>query len=91
MRDSSSVRLTWSLGRGPGVGGLGFLPPVFFPLFFSSASRLAIFASYSACACSKRTCARFSISFLACSIAARRFFAALEFFGDVHLLPAAKH
>src|SRR6056297_758972 len=32
MRDSSSVRLTWSLSRGPGTGGLGCFPRGF--LFF---------------------------------------------------------
>jgi len=46
MRDSSSVRLTWSLDRGPGVGGVGVFP---------RALRPATFSSYSACSRSKRS------------------------------------
>ena len=43
MRDSESVRLTWSLPRGPAVGGLGGLPRGFLPVFLACASRLANF------------------------------------------------
>src|SRR5271166_6845849 len=41
MRDSSSVRLIWSLGRGPSTGGSGGLPPGFFPLASACACRAA--------------------------------------------------
>jgi hypothetical protein len=49
MRDSASVRLTWSLGPGPGSGALGGLPPGFLPVCSARASRAASLRSYSAC------------------------------------------
>ena len=45
MRDSSSVRLTWSVGSGPSTGGWGGLPPGFLPVASIFASRASIFAS----------------------------------------------
>jgi hypothetical protein len=45
MRDSSSVKFTWSVGVGPAAGGAGGLPPGFLPVAFVFASRAAIFSS----------------------------------------------
>jgi len=47
MRESSSVRLIWSLGRGPSTGGSGGLPRGFFPLASAFACRAASLASCS--------------------------------------------
>lgn len=41
MRESSSVRLIWSVGRGPGVGTLGGLPPGLRPRAAARAARAA--------------------------------------------------
>jgi hypothetical protein len=49
MRDSSSVRLIWSVGKAPDAGGDGGRPPVFLPLLSSLALRAASLASCSAC------------------------------------------
>ena len=48
MRDSSSVRLIWSLSRAPGAGAFGSFPPNFLPAASSLATRRAILSSYSA-------------------------------------------
>ena len=44
MRDASSVRLIWSVGRGPAVGGSGGLPRGFLPVFSALALRAASLA-----------------------------------------------
>src|SRR3954471_4945297 len=61
MRDSSSVRLTWSVGRGPSTGGWGGLPRGFLPVAAALVSRAASLARCSACSRSKRSLARASI------------------------------
>jgi len=61
MRDCSSVRLIWSVGRGPSTGGWGGLPRGFRPVAAALASRAASLASWSACSRSKRSLARASI------------------------------
>src|SRR3954466_6136722 len=61
MRDCSSVRLTWSVGRGSSIGGWGGLPRGFQPVAAALVSRAASLASYSACSRSKRSWARASI------------------------------
>ena len=52
MRDSSSVKFTWSFARGPGSGAFGSSPRAFFPVALSLARRRATFSSYSACSAS---------------------------------------
>ena len=52
MRDSSSVKLTWSLARGPATGAFGSRPRAFFPVAFSVSRRRLSFSSYSACSAS---------------------------------------
>ena len=49
MRDSGSVKLYWSLARGPGVGGLGALPRGLRFVLRAFSSRACILAWYSAC------------------------------------------
>src|SRR3954451_6470786 len=72
MRESSSVRLTWSVGRGPSTGGWGGLPRGFLPVAAALASRAASLASCSACSRSKRSRARASIVARASASFARR-------------------
>jgi transposase len=61
MRDSSSVRLIWSVGNGPSTGGWSGLPRGFLPVASVFASRAASFTWYSVCSRSKRSLARASI------------------------------
>src|SRR3954470_11701335 len=61
MRLSSSVRLTWSVGPGPSLPGVGGRPPGFLPVAAALASRAAILASYSACSRACRSFARASM------------------------------
>ena len=48
MRDSSSVRLIWSVSLTPGSGGVGALPRGFLPVSFCLTSRLVVLSSNSA-------------------------------------------
>ena len=48
MRESASVRLTWSFGPGPATGGSGGRPPGLRPVFSAFSARASSFASYSA-------------------------------------------
>jgi hypothetical protein len=64
--------LTWSFGRTPALGGVGGLPPGFFPVRVVFSSRAVIFASNSAFSCASRSVAQASICALACRIAAKR-------------------
>src|SRR3954469_18750623 len=61
MRLSSSVRLTWSVGPGPSLPGVGSRPPGFLPVAAALASRAAILASYSAGSRACRSFARASM------------------------------
>src|SRR3954453_19451867 len=72
MRLSSSVRLTWSVGPGPSLGGVGGRPPGFLPVATALASRAAILASYSACSRACRSFARASMIARARTISASR-------------------
>ena len=68
MRESASVRLTWSFGPGPATGGSGGRPPGLRPVFSASSAR----ASNSARSRSRRSRARASITALASAMRARR-------------------
>ena len=72
MRESGSVRLSWSFARGPGSGGVGGRPPGLRPVRAAFSSRARIFSSYSSCSRAWRSAARVSSSALAATITARR-------------------
>ena len=72
IRDSSSVKFTWSLSFGPASGSFGGFPPAFLPVAASRSCRRFSFASYSACSAACRSCARSLIFSCASRIATSR-------------------
>src|SRR5712692_6823398 len=72
MRDCGSVKLYWSLSRGPGTGGVGGRPPGLRPVVRSRSARCASLVSYSACSAAARSVARASSTALASASRARR-------------------